>query len=273
MKNDRSVPTIAATIVALASFSFATSTPLKASEPFASLDAGGAPPPKSLHLRSLEGVYRDHGNLVRLSHGHRVTASHVINLRGGYTIELDGAVKQGDAKVWQLEEGQLFSPDGTVLFSNGELRYVQDCLTRVAGKMVWMHAGMPHPTEPGQPISLENGTLIGDYGRMTMPNGYYSHFQDGQIFTPEGEELTAWDTVSVSGGKVTLFKDGSLLSLDSNRSMMMSDGTKVFGDGTVARRTQASHLEEVRYKIPEGATVKILRLKGPINAHRIAKGY
>jgi hypothetical protein len=68
---------------------------------------------------------------------------------------------------------------------------------------------------------------------------------DGQLFTPDGQAIPAVDTVSMQRGKVVVQKDGSLLTVNQGRAIMMNEGTKVFGDGRVVRKDgQSAQLAE-----------------------------
>ena len=108
---------------------------------------------------------------------------------------------------------------------------------------------------------------------MLMPNGHVSVLQDGQVLRADGEELPAWDTIQFQNGSVTLFKDGSKLPLALGRLMVMNDGTKVWGNGTISRRTRESNWDEVKFQLPEGAIVRVPRLAGATNQRRAKHGY
>ena len=56
---------------------------------------------------------------------------------------------------------------------------------------------------------------------------------DGELFQFEGSALPARDTITMQDGRVMVQKDGTMLVVSPARSIMMNDGTKVLGDGTV----------------------------------------
>lgn len=122
-------------------------------------------------------------------------------------------------------------------------------------------------------LRLPNGIIVREYGRMLMPNGYLSILQDGQVLRADGEELAAWDTIQFQNGTVTLFKDGSKLALAPGRLMVMNDGTKVWGNGMISRRTRLSNWDEVKFQLPEGAMVRVPRVAGATNKRRAERGY
>jgi hypothetical protein len=64
-------------------------------------------------------------------------------------------------------------------------------------------------------------------------DGKTTRILDGQIFKLDGSALPAKDSATLKDGKVVVQKDGSLLPVQPRQSIMMSDGTKVFGDGSV----------------------------------------
>ena len=59
---------------------------------------------------------------------------------------------------------------------------------------------------------------------------------DGQLFTPDGKTIPAVDTISLQNGIVVVQKEGTQILIGNGRSIMMNDGTKVFGDGNVVSR-------------------------------------
>jgi len=74
---------------------------------------------------------------------------------------------------------------------------------------------------------------------------------DGQFFRLDGRSITAKDSIALNNGKVTVQKDGSLLTVARGRSLMMNDGTKVMGDGTVIMKDGTPR------KLAEGETITV----------------
>ncbi len=56
---------------------------------------------------------------------------------------------------------------------------------------------------------------------------------DGLLFGPNGETMPTVDTISLQQGKVVVQKEGTRITIPPGRSIMMNEGTKVFGDGRV----------------------------------------
>ena len=226
------------------------------------------PLPLEMGIPPLDGVFLENGMVYHLQNGERSAVTIPQSLGSSYEVRPDGSIllKEG-SPVRRLVEGELFCSDGTLIRANGESAPVQDHVVRKIGALESVANDQANPIGAGH--RLTNGTILLDYGKMILPDGTYSHLADGQILSPDGSEIQAWDTVTFRDGKVSLYKDGAIIELASGRSMRMNDGTLVTGDGTVARRTAESGWQEVRAQLSDGS---ILRLPGPINLHRLRPG-
>ena len=238
------------------------------------------PRPVELQLPSLPGVMRfaeingllfEKGTLFRLNNGERSPVTSELAQGDGYRIQIDGLVRRNQETLGRLEEGEILFQDGSLMRADGSMTYIHDHYVQQRGQLLLVTGGKAAPVPVGH--RLPNGIVIKDHGRMIMPNGYVSVLQDGQVLNPDGRELPAWDTIQFHRGTVSLFKDGSLLTLAPHRMMMMNDGTKVWGNGTISRRTRESNWNEVKTQLPEGAVVRVLRIQGAENQRRAKQGY
>jgi len=84
-----------------------------------------------------------------------------------------------------------------------------------------------------QAMTLGNQTRIEPDGMVRTPDGRSLRLLDGQMYKLDGSPVPTKDTISLKNGKVMVQKDGSAFDVPSGRSLMMNDGTKVFGDGKV----------------------------------------
>ena len=72
-------------------------------------------------------------------------------------------------------------------------------------------------------------------GTLRTPDRKMKRLIDGEIIKLDGREIASKDSVSLQGGKVVVQKDGGVVKLNPNQTLMMNDGTKVFADGTIQK--------------------------------------
>ncbi|MBI1842274.1 MAG: hypothetical protein HYR88_15670 [Verrucomicrobia bacterium] len=232
----------------------------------------GSPESPGAAFQSVPCVRMRSGRVEVLRAGIQAPLLRALRLPNEIELHPDGVLLKRGAPIGKLAEGERLFMDGALFRPDGSMTYPQEHFVRVKGKLMRVVQGVAEPVPPGQ--QLENGTWIGEYGRMIMPNGYASHLQDGQIFQPDGQELRAWDTITYRDGRVVLFKDGSLIPLPPGRTMVMNDGTLVRGDGSLLRHSAArAYASEAPVRLSDGDLVRVVRLPGPRNGHRQLKGY
>ncbi len=227
--------------------------------------------PAVMDFPKISGVVVQGGALFHWDNGVKTSISSPLRFGADYEIKPDGEVLRATSALWRLTEGQMLFHDGSILLDDGTMSYLEDHYIQQAGKLVKVSGGKQTVQAPG--LRLPNGIIVREYGRMLMPNGYLSILQDGQVLRADGEELAAWDTIQFQNGTVTLFKDGSKLALAPGRLMVMNDGTKVWGNGMISRRTRLSNWDEVKFQLPEGAMVRVPRVAGATNKRRAERGY
>lgn len=134
-------------------------------------------------------------------------------------------------KLRELEEGDVLGSNGMLLKLNGTITPVMDHLTLNRGRVLIVKDG--EATRPGDFVELGNGTTVAPDWKITPLVGNSRRLMDGELFRLESGTIPARDTITMQDGRVFVQKDGSMLSLDRVRSIMMNDGTKVLSDGTV----------------------------------------
>lgn len=204
----------------------------------------------------LEQVMKKDGQVVYVQGGQTVALRLPITLAGNVTFLTNGMFKVGDGKLRDLKEGQILKADGTLLSADGSLMPVIDHLTVQAGRVVLVKDG------EGAAIALEmalpDGSRLQPDGTRIFQDGRRLRLLDGQLLTLDGSPLPVQDTVVLGGGKVSVQKDGSIFSLRPDQSLMMSDGTKVLGNGTVIRRDgNPVTLIEGQVLVVEGVTPRV----------------
>ena len=139
-----------------------------------------------------------------------------------------------DGKERKLLEGQTLGADGTLTRPDGSVEPVTDHVVIKRGRAVLVQDGETSPISTE--FVLGNGSRITADAYLVRPHGSRLKLLDGQIFRPEGKAIPALDSVTLNSGKVRVQKDGSQFDVAPNRSLMMNDGTKVFGNGKVVMR-------------------------------------
>ena len=185
---------------------------------------GGSP-------READSVSLRSGQMLALRDGKISPLEGTIKFPNDLKVETNGTFTVKSGKPRKLAEGQSLSRDGTLTSSDGSSAPVVDHLAMKAGKVVIVKDGQSAPL--GSPITLPDGTRVTADGGVTFATGKATRLLDGQLLKLDGGTLPAKDTVTLQKGNVVVQKDGSRLPIAKTQSIMMSDGTKVFGDGTV----------------------------------------
>ncbi len=157
-----------------------------------------------------------------------ISLPHDIKVMTNATFQVNGG------KERKLLEGQTLGTDGMLTSPNGSVEPVTDHVAIKRGRAIVVQDGESSP--------VQGEYLLGDGSRVTAdaflirPARARVQLLDGQILRLDGKGLPALDTVTLSGGKVRVQKDGSQFEVPANRSLMMNDGTKVFGNGRVVMK-------------------------------------
>ena len=201
--------------------------------------------------RETDSVSLRSGQMLALRDGKSSPLEGTIKFPNELKVETNGTFTVKSGKPRKLAEGQSLSRDGTLTSPDGSSAPVVDHLAMKAGKVVMVKDGQSAPLEG--PIALPDGTRVTADGRVTFATGKSTRLLDGQLLRIDGGTLPAKDTVTLQNGKVIVQKDGSRLPIAKTQSIMMSDGTKVFGDGTVVGRDgKRAHLSEGQILEVEG---------------------
>ena len=157
-----------------------------------------------------------------------------ISLPQEIKVMTNGTFQVKAGKERKLLEGQVLGADGILTSPDGSVEPVADHVEIKRGRAILVRDGESGPVT-GEYV-LGNGSRVTGNAYLVRPNGARVQLLDGQIFRLEGEAIPALDTVTLTDGKVRVQKDGSQFGVPANRSLMMNDGTKVFGDGKVVMR-------------------------------------
>jgi hypothetical protein len=171
----------------------------------------------------------------------------VVKTNGVFTV--NGGTER------KLLEGQSIQSDGNMVSPDGSIMPVFDHVVVRAGKTVFVKDGVSTPLS--QAYSLGNGGQMMPDGYLVEPGGRRIRLLDGQLVKLDGTYFPAKDTALMRQGQVTVQKDGSLLRVGANSSMMMNDGTRIYGDGRVVSRDgKVTRLQENQVLQIEGVVVR-----------------
>ncbi len=162
--------------------------------------------------------------------GEVLNAPNQIALPFNIVVLTNGTFMVNGGRRRALQEGEILGADGMLIKPDGSITPVIDHVTLNRGHVILFKDG--EPIELNQTVQLGDGTTVAPDWKITPRVGSPRRLLDGELFQLEGNSLPARDTITKQNGRVMVQKDGSMLALDPARSIMMNDGTKVFGDGT-----------------------------------------
>lgn len=141
----------------------------------------------------------------------------------------------GGGSPRQLEDGETLRSDGYLLEPDGHMKPVFDRQVKVRAGVVRIYQdGKSHVLK--QPMILPSGIRVETNGMLTMPDGSMHRLIEGQMLRLNGTVLPAKDTVTMRDDVVYVQKEGDQFKIPRQRSIMMNNGTKVYGDGHLVRQ-------------------------------------
>ena len=157
-----------------------------------------------------------------------------LELPHNILVSTNGTFRVGTHSPRPFVEGQILGADGMLLSPNGRIEPVLDHIGLDAGKTVSSVNG--NDGLVNQDISLGPDKKLTTDRALVGNDRSWMRVIDGMLFTPDGKSIPAVDTISLQKGKVVVQKEGTQIVVGFGRSIMMNEGTKVFGDGTVISR-------------------------------------
>jgi hypothetical protein len=174
-----------------------------------------------------------------------------IKLPNDITVSTNGTFKVGAYPPRPFLEGQVLGSDGMLTSPDGSIELVIDHVGMLAGKtFTFVDAGTTNATHD---IQLGTEKVLTPDRVLLGRDGSWMRVIDGLVFAPDGTPIPAWDSISLQQGKVVVQKEGTRLLIQPGRSIMMNEGTKVFGDGRVVSKDGTiTTLDEGQILIIEG---------------------
>ena len=191
---------------------------------------GAAAPPARL-------LFKD-GKVWALEGAKLAALTENVELPNNITVSTNGTFQVGKYSPRSFLEGQILGADGMLTSPNGRIEPVINHVALDAGKTVSSIDGgkslvkQDLPLGADQRLTPDRVLLGGERGWMRVI--------DGLLFTSDGKVIPALDTISLQNGKVIVQKEGTRIGIEPGRSIMMNEGTKVFGDGKVLKRDGTS---------------------------------
>jgi hypothetical protein len=184
--------------------------------------------------QSVDGVVFKGGTLLVVKAGEATVATNETILPNGIKISTNGTYRVQKGKERHLTERQALGADGLLTSPDGTLQPVYDHIAVVKGQPTLFKDG--EPTALVNNTELPDGRRIDAEGYLVSKTGLRRKLLDGETFDLAGKSVPISDTVVLKGGKVLVQKDGASIEVPAGRSLMMNDGTKVFGDGRMVLR-------------------------------------
>ena len=173
-----------------------------------------------------------------------------VTMPGRIKVFTNGTFRVEEGKARLLKEGQILRTDGNLLNPDGSIMPVLDHIAMSRGNVMVFKDGEGEALVA--PYTLPDGSVINPDGSYSRPSGRRSRLVDGQLLTLQGISLGGLDTISLSNGKVVVYKAGSLILLQSPDQIMgMYDGTRIKGDGIITYRDRTTS------QLAEGQTVTV----------------
>jgi hypothetical protein len=160
--------------------------------------------------------------------------SNNLTLPNAIVVSTNGTFRVGNGKDRMFKEGQSLSVDGTLLSPDGTVMPVFDHVVMQKGRTVVVKDGQSAVVTAD--LTLGNGGRISPDGTFVDAQGRRAKLLDGQMVRLTGQIMPSVDTITLINGKVVLQKDGSRIEVSPSQTVAMSDGTKVFGIGSVIKR-------------------------------------
>src|SRR5438477_1183974 len=174
------------------------------------------------------------GKMMIVQDGKTIHMEKNVLLPHDIKVTTNGTFTVNNGKQRELKEGQVLDSDGMLTSPDGSVAPVLDHVAMKNGKLLLVQDGEISAVD--HEIAFPDGSKVSPDNTLRSPDGRLKRLIDGDLLTLGGQPLPSQDTISLQNGKVVVQKDGSLLTLRPEQSMMMNDGTKAFGNGTVISR-------------------------------------
>lgn len=182
---------------------------------------------------SIEQATLKEGKVVVVQNGNTVPLKGTGILPNDIKVNTNGTFTVKAGKARPLKEGQVLDREGMLTSPDGTIVPVIDHVAMKAGKLMVFEGGEGRALD--RDVVFPDGSRILTDGTLRSPNGGMKRLIDGELIKLDGQEMAARDSITLQEGKVVVQKDGGVVTLSPNQTIMMNDGSKVYADGTVER--------------------------------------
>jgi hypothetical protein len=204
---------------------------------------------------AIDKVQFQSGKVLLWPGGQTLMAPNEASLPFSVVVKTNGTFTVQGGKMRSLQEGEIIGKDGMLTKPDGTVQPVVDHVSLLRGRVIVVTDGESAVAQAQ--VKLGDGTTIDPDGKITPPSSSPRRLLDGEVFQLKGGALPSRDTITLQDGKVRVQKDGSVLIVEPTRSVMMNDGTKVFGNGKITYKNgQETQLAEGQIIILEGVVTR-----------------
>ena len=166
-------------------------------------------------------------------------------------VSTNGTFQVGAYPPRWFAEGDVLTSDAMLTHADGRIEPVIDHVGMLAGSTFSSVNADKRNATQNLPLGTDKVLTLDRV--LVGRGGSWMRVIDGLLFAPDGRTVAALETISMQQGKVVVQKEGTQLMVQPGRSIMMNEGTKVFGDGKVVSKDGAiTTLTEGQILIIEG---------------------
>lgn len=184
-------------------------------------------------LQTLDYVTLTAGRVYVVTNNLPVLLKAELTLNPEVKVMTNGVIQVSGLGQARLTEGRRLTFDAFWWNSDGLMVPLQPHYMMKDRALYFVKDGLLQPLS--QDVAFPNGTQLRLDGTLLTRAQQFVRIQDGQMLSPDGQPLQAFDHVMVTGGRLVLQKDGSILNLPAGRVIGMSDSTRIDGSGVVTR--------------------------------------
>jgi len=198
-----------------------------------------------------ESVLFQDGVVWAVERGKTTLLEEELELPHDILVRTNGTFQVGRHAPRAFAEGQILRVDGMLISPSGRIEPVVDYVALEAGGTIFSANGEGNSVDRTIRLGMDKWLTLDR--ALIGSDGSWMRVIDGQLFTPDGRTIPAVDTITLHEGKVLVQKEGTQLVIGSDHTMMMNEGTKVFGDGRVlSANLQVTQLAEGEILTIEG---------------------